>query len=80
MRYAMERGEVTYFAATLVVLKGGEWHSVRTYDNRHGYPEMHRYSGRQRQPGERMPSTGNPNQDMAAALDDIKRIYKAVIG
>ena len=67
------------WAVVLLVRVGSKEHIVRSYDNAHGWPEMHRYERGVKQPGERIPSTGSANLDLPAVIREVKRGYERMI-
>ena len=44
VEFKTERGELAGYTVLLRVLRDGEWHEVRVWDNAHGDNEMHRYT------------------------------------
>jgi hypothetical protein len=63
------------YAITLELLEGGQWHTVRLWDNADGLDEHHEH-GYTRGGGKQRPRIlefASANQAMAAAIADAKR-------
>lgn len=78
-RLDTKEGEAVGYAVTLVVEERGELRTVRVYDNAHGTPEMHRYSGEgKKQPAEKAPGA-TPSEGFNMALDLISSGFTEMI-
>jgi hypothetical protein len=56
------------YAVMLQLRIDGGWQTIRLLDNAHGDPDMHRYTGSERQPAERF-SVGAVNEVAPEAID-----------
>jgi hypothetical protein len=77
--FATERGGVVSHAVVLLVLHGGNWQTVRVYDNAHGRNEMHRHTlSGGKQPAEVFQS-GDFGEAMRAAREAVLTGYETMI-
>lgn len=67
------------YAATLQIRRGGGWQTIFLFDNSHGDHDMHRYTGRTKQPAERF-MEGDPREVLPAAITFLVDHWQAIVG
>ncbi len=67
------------YSVVLLAFEGGEWQTVRVYDNHRGIHHMHRYTRQ----GGKQPETpfheGPTNEAIPAAIAHLKAHWEAII-
>jgi hypothetical protein len=66
------------YAVMLQVLRGGEWQTIRLYDNAHGVHDMHRYIGEEKQNAEVF-HHGTAREACPAAILTLQGSWQAIV-
>jgi len=74
-----ERGKVMGYSVVLLVLREGDWHTVRVYDNAHGANEMHRYTLAECKQAAEPVHAGEPGEAMRATRDEVLAGYEKML-